>query len=309
MIPVRMGDAMEKSDHNWNRAVSNIDRRTALKGIGAMGVASVIGTTTVAADAGAEECDCPAGTVAWGKYEFVDCDFEFEKGDSFELGGGGLLVEITDWESKEGEECEPISVEYEAAAGYAVTHICAFGGNDTDTDDEPDGTYESDLENNGGKRAAISHITLCVEEDDAFGGYQVDLIHGEPIEQFDPDGGVTYNDQNRLLQAYWSGDGLENNHFHSNPDDYEHCWDNFENVAQSDAIPTSITVSNGTATACVDPDDADCLDDFALVSYGAPSGTWDEGEAPDQELWDSDEDGVLSGGVVCFEVELPPVDE
>lgn len=300
---------MKRLNQNQTEAVSKINRRRVLKGIGAVGVASAVGTTTVAAKRGEATCDCPDGTVAWGKYEFEGCEFVFEKGENFDLDGGGYLVEITDWESKAGEECEPVTVHYEVADGYEVTHICAFGGNDTDTDDEPDGSYESELVNNGGNTAAISHITFCVGEVEEFAGYQVDLIYGEPIEQFDPDAGVTYNSQNRLLQDYWSGDGLGTHHFHRRYEAYEHCWEDIDTVEQSEAIPTYITVENGTATACVKPDDADCLDDFALVSYGTPGDEWDPDTAHLQVLWDADTTGTVEDGMVCFEVEIPPVEE
>lgn len=298
---------MTEFDYNEPERSTRINRRTVLKGIGAVGVVGTIGTDVVVST-DQSECDCPDGTIAWGKYEFEDCEFVFEEGDNFELDGGGYLVEISDWESKEEEDCEPVTVHYEVADGFEVTHICAFGGNDTDTDEDPDGTYESDLVNNGGTQAAISHITFCVGEVEGFPSYQIDLIYGEPIEQFDPDAGVTYNEQNRLLQDYWSGDGLGTHHFHRQSDAYEGCWDDFDNVEQSEAIPTYITVEDGTAIACVEPDDAECLEEFALVSYGAPGDKWDPDTAHQQVLWDTDTTGVVDDGMVCFEVDVPPVE-
>lgn len=302
------GYEMKQFSHVQGESASTINRRTVLKGVGAMGVAAFIGTGTVAGKrAGEAVCDCPTGTVAWGKFEFQGCEFVFEKGENFE-GDGGPLVEITDWESKAGEECEPVTVDYDVADGHEVIHICAFGGNDTDTDAEPDGTYESDLENNGGRRAAISHLTFCVGEVERFPGYQIDLIYGEPIGQFDPDSGETYNQQSRLLQSYWSGTGLDTSDFKRRSDAYEHCWDDFENVEQSNAIPEYITVSGDTATARVRPDDADCLDDFALVSYGAPGDSWNDETASEQVLWDVDTGTNEGDGTVSFEVELPPIE-
>ena len=299
---------MKRFDHIQGESASTINRRTVLKGVGAMGVAGFIGTGTVAGKrAGEAVCDCPTETVAWGKFEFQGCEFVFEKGENFE-GDGGPLVEITDWESKAGEECEPVTVNYDVADGYEVIHICAFGGNATDDDAEPDGTYESDLENKGGRRAAISHLTFCVGEAERFPGYQIDLIHGDPIEQFDPANGVTYNEQERLMQSYWSGQGLDTGDFVRSDSDYAHCFDTDDHEK---AIPQSIEVTDGTATACVKPDDADCLDDFALVSYGAPGDSWDPATAPQQVLWDVDTTGEVDeeGGTVCFSVELPPLEE
>lgn len=299
---------MEHSEHNQERTAAYLNRRRVLQSIGAVGVAGIIGTGPVTAGGGEAPCECPDGTVAWGKYEFEECEFVFEKGENFELDGGGFLVEITNWTSKDGEDCEPVTVEYDVADGYTVTQICAFGGTDTEITTDSDGTYDSDLETDGGQRAAISHLTFCLGE--AFGGYQIDLIYGDPIEQFDPESDVTYDDENRLLQDYWSGDGLGTHHFKRNSDAYQGCWEDFDNTTQTDAIPTFITLENGQASACVNPDDAECLDDFALVSYGAPGHQWDPDTADQQELWDADTTGTVDeeDGTVCFEVDIPPTE-
>lgn len=302
---------MKRSTQSQSEPASAINRRTVLRGVGAMGVAGMIGTGTVAGKRGGKAvCECPPETVAWGKFEFKGCKFVFEKGENFER-DGGPLVKITDWESKAGEKCEPVAVDYDVADGFEAIEICAFGGNNTDKDTEPVGRYESNLENNGGRQAAISHLTFCVGEGERFPGYQIDLIHGDPIEQFDPPNKVTYDQQNRLLQSYWSGAGRDTTDFRRNYGAYADCWDDIESVKQSDAIPEYITVTDGTATACVKPDDAGCLNDFALVSYGAPGDSWDPDTAPQQVLWYADTTGEKDEekGTVCFSVELPPLEE
>lgn len=326
-----------ESEPNGKVELSTIDRRRVLQGIGAAGAIGLIGTGTASGRGGPpedrgnpqEECDCPEGSVS-GKYDFVierdeddnivDCYFEHSEGED--------LVTITGWDNKEGEECEPITVYYETVEHddedleWVVTKVCSFGGTDNhsiddDDDDWQDGTYVSDLENPGGQQAAISNITFCVAEKEPeipveeFVGYQVDIIHGEPIEQFDPDAGVTYNSENRLLQAYWSGTGFDGNvGIGSNTDEYQHCLD------EGLAIHQDITIENGTASAelslpvGVDPDDCS-LDEFGLVSHSAPTDTWDPDTADQQEVYDFDgdpdireEDGLQIGR---FEVDLPPL--
>ncbi|WP_096390053.1 hypothetical protein [Halopenitus persicus] len=101
------------------------------------------------------ECDEEEGTYV--KFEFIeedgDCYFEEET----ETG----LITITDWESKEGDECEPISVEWESET-HDATKVMAFGGDDCDTVENPGGSYTSGLENPGGNTAAISNLQFCV---------------------------------------------------------------------------------------------------------------------------------------------------
>ena len=115
-----------------------------------------------------EKCECPDGTDASGKYDFecVENDEDGECTDyDFVLSDGDDVVNITGWDTKEDEEDEPISVDYDTADGYTVTYVCAFGGRDTAEDDDPDGSFDAELENPGGRQAAISNITFCVTAD------------------------------------------------------------------------------------------------------------------------------------------------
>lgn len=148
----------------------------------------------------------------------------------------------------------------------------------------------------------LGRNTQIVLSDYTVVGYQVDLIHGEPLEELN---GERYTDEDRLLQAYWSGDGLEDGQFHRHYDAYEDCWDwdaNFSEVDEDTAIPESISVEDGVATACIAPENCD-VDDFALVSYSAATDEFEESELEPQRLYDQDLTGDEDG---CFSVAVPP---
>ena len=186
-----------------------LSRRTALRTIGATGVAVGFGTGVGAARPdhagrrgaeqrkreqnheqnrpGHKDFECPDGMDHLGTFEFVieedddgnviDCYFEQTEGEEG-------LVEITGFDSKDGEECEPIVVYYESDS-HEVGQISSFGGMDTHVDDPEDGVYESDLENRGGQQAAISLLHLCGTEleedtdDDADDGDNGDSNNGD----------------------------------------------------------------------------------------------------------------------------------
>ncbi|WP_259517645.1 hypothetical protein [Halanaeroarchaeum sp. HSR-CO] len=145
-------------------ADSGIDRRSVLKTAALVSGMGLIGVPTVGATGGAPcfkdfSCDEDATYV---KFEFVeedgDCYFEEETDTG--------LIEITNWESKEGEDCEPISVEWETADPYFVSKVMAFGGMDCDEVVDPGYSYDAEggLENGGGNTAAISNLQFCVKE-------------------------------------------------------------------------------------------------------------------------------------------------
>ena len=165
-------------------------RRTVLRRIGAAGIAAGIGTGigaarpdhsrgrgaenrgTGAADRarnrpGHKDFTCPDGMMHLGTLEFVveeddegtivDCYFEQTEGEM-------NLVTVTGFDSKPGEECEPVTVYYESA-DYTVGQLSSVGGMDTHVDAEPSGgVYESELENPGGQQAAISLLHICGTE-------------------------------------------------------------------------------------------------------------------------------------------------
>lgn len=109
--------------------------------------------------------ECPAGMDPLGTFEFVSIeDADGELVDCyFEQDDGEFHITITGYDSKDGEICEPIVVDYESDT-HDVGQVVSFGGSDSHVDDEPDGVYESDLENPGGQQAAISVLHFCGTE-------------------------------------------------------------------------------------------------------------------------------------------------
>lgn len=323
-------------------------RRNLLKGAGAAGVVGVIGTGAVlsqrnggsggndnsnnpgSGDNGEtttnqppngpngnpmDPCDCPDMDLK-AKYDFEDCEFVHEEGpDLVDIHYDGTDPD----QNKEGEECEPIVIDYTPHEGYEIVKICAFGGNDNDqvdidppaTHSDPS-TYVSDLETPGGQRAAISNLRFCLQEVvEEFVGYQVDLIHGDVLETLDPETDTLYNRQNRLLQAYWSGTGMDENiDLETNTDEYQHCLDAGLDIHEDIEV-------NDTATAClsIPTDNLDQCDlsEFKLVVYSAPVETWTPERATEQEVYDVDDDPDIDEvdglTTACFEVDLPPLME
>lgn len=168
---------------------ASMNRRRVLRNLGVLGVSGGFGTGTAAArgpPAGRgnggngngngngngggpggppEKCSCPEDSFL-AKYEVVSdgdgCRFEHAEGDD--------VLDIVEWTGTDGTDCEPMSVSYRAP-GYRLDSACAFGGTDTDSDDvEPDDegvyTFEPDLTNPGGQRAAISNLVVCGSADD-----------------------------------------------------------------------------------------------------------------------------------------------
>jgi len=174
---------MDRQEHEQGQG--GIDRRTVLRGVAASGIvlAGIPGISGAAAARGGPPGNrgrggspgnrgggiCHKGFECAGdasvKLEFVieedddgnvvDCYFEEETDTG--------LVEVTSWEGKDGTACEPIAVEWESD-GYAVSEVMAFGGTDCHTATEPEGSYSSGLENNGGQQAAISNLQFCLTE-------------------------------------------------------------------------------------------------------------------------------------------------
>lgn len=158
----------EETEAKWG-----IDRRTVLKSAGAASGAALMGVSlsgVAAANGGGggkpchKDFECTEdGTYV--KIEFVtetdedgnivDCYFEEETDTG--------LLEITEWESKEGQACEPTSIEWESG-GYDATKLMAYGGRDCDTVEVPGTSYTSGLENRGGNTAAISNLQFCLVE-------------------------------------------------------------------------------------------------------------------------------------------------
>ena len=183
------------SEQTNGEADYSIDRRTALKAAGVAGVGLTGFSGQVSANGGPPsgkgachgDFDCE-NEEYYVKIEFVEyydeeeeeyiCYFEEET----ETG----LVEITDWESKKDEDCEPVYVEWEAE-GYIASEVMVFGGNTCDTVEEPDGSYDADpdesdgdgLLNPGGNTAAISNLQFCLAEPETCDIYGIDRKEGD----------------------------------------------------------------------------------------------------------------------------------
>ena len=157
------------NDENKERFGSQ-NRRRLLRGVAAAGGTGMLLSGPASASGGngqgqgegggpgggpPNSCSCPDGTFL-AKYDFItdgeECDFALAEGDD--------VVNITNWEGKDGDKCEPVTLHYESP-GYEIDAICAFGGVDTHTVSDPDGEYTSDLTNPGGQQAAISNVTFC----------------------------------------------------------------------------------------------------------------------------------------------------
>lgn len=150
-----------------------IDRRTVLKGaaVGA-GIAGMPGLASAGSGRGGDrpcfkDFECSDG-AAYVKFEFVieydddgnivDCYFE-EETDTH-------LITIDIFHSKDGDECEPIVVEWSVADGYVATKAMAYGGQGCVSADypDPDESFEPGLEGAGGQTAAISNLQFCVKK-------------------------------------------------------------------------------------------------------------------------------------------------
>lgn len=175
---------------------------------GGIGV-TVLGGAGAAVVSAQSSCELSCSEGTYVKFEFVedliDCYFEEETDTG--------LIEITYWESKDGEECEPIYVEWESTSDsptYVATEGLAFGGDDCDEIDSPrNGSYTSELVNDGGNQAAISNLQFCVKEREPLEcpsrtrplarydvvGDQLEFAGGEDVVEFtnketDGDGGL-----------------------------------------------------------------------------------------------------------------------
>ena len=308
-------------------AERDINRRAVLRGAGAASGAALAGATftgSVGAKGGKgnngkgnngkglrgppcfKDFECGDNADVYLKYEFDDesCEFVLEK---YEVLHDDVEFDEHDFEfqsagNKEGEECEPIFVEWRSPR-YNVTKVTAFGGTDCDTkEDLDDGiqspyVFETDLDaGQSDQQAAISNIQFCLEEADnglaELDEWQVDLIYGDPIFDFSAAG--SYDSQNRLLQALNSC-GNTTRRFGASDDEYAHC--------DAEIVQDIETTADGTATAKLDPGSCDG-EEFALVVYGTESCEFDGGD--DQVLFDTDEDGTVDGdGVYTYEVNLP----
>lgn len=143
------------------------------------------------------------------------------------------------------------------------------------------------LEGGGSDRSILTISDGRCVPDEFLPYWQVDLIYGEPIEDYTVDGGTSYGEQQRLLQALWyPGDRVEDFVDH-NDGQYAHC-----DVSVVEDITFDEETATATATIRIGNPGADCgPDDFRLVSYDSEYPHWGQVDDP----WDGGEGQVLHG--------------
>ncbi|MFC7185889.1 hypothetical protein [Halorubrum yunnanense] len=169
---------MDPNEHGRNDGfdVANINRRKLLRGVSAASVIGVLGPiprrlrvsrklriiNPVSRSSTAAKGDVRQVRVvaedATDDRESAECRFEEETDTD--------PITVDGFDSKDGADCEPISVEWSVADGYGATEVIAYGGKDcvSAEDPYPDQPFEPGLENPGGGTAAISNLQFCAEE-------------------------------------------------------------------------------------------------------------------------------------------------
>jgi hypothetical protein len=140
-------------------------RREILKKVtvGGLGL-TVVGGSGIASAEPLEDCDnfeskCDGTYVKYELVELEDGTCEFQE----ETSTGIYEDSLTITESKDDDNCEPLAVSWDNSE-YETLTLAAKGSVDCDIDEDPNGSYSSDLENRGGQRAAISNLQFCVTE-------------------------------------------------------------------------------------------------------------------------------------------------
>jgi len=202
---------MTRESDSDDSVADGIERRTLLKtaaaGTGIAGMPGLVTARGPPGGKGGQPChkafEC---TGTYVKYEFVEDDGECYFEEETDTGG---LVTIDSYTSKEGEPCEPISVEWSVAGGDSATKVMAYGGQDcvTALNPDPSQSFEPGLEGPSGETAAISNLQFCVESDSLecpsgtrplarydVDGDQLEFVDGEDVVEFSntvTDGGLT----------------------------------------------------------------------------------------------------------------------
>lgn len=165
-------------------------RRDVLRAMTAGGIAvttlGITGTGIAAAQACHKDFSCDEGTYV--KYELVERDdgtcYFAEDTDTGIFDGDDGYLKIT--ETKDGDTCEPLAVEWHET-GYEATVVMAFGGDECEAVSDPGGSYDATdadhgLENAAGETAAISNLQFCVTEVEEGIYAQIDFARGDVIE-------------------------------------------------------------------------------------------------------------------------------
>lgn len=139
-------------------SVRRVSRRSVISVVGTLGIDTGIGTAQPDDDRGRsndtqqgevgpeasrpahQDFECPDGTVALGTFGFVTIeDTDGELLDCyFQQDDGELHVTITGYDSKDGEDCEPIAISYDSER-HVIGQVALFGGTNSHVDDESNG--------------------------------------------------------------------------------------------------------------------------------------------------------------------------
>ncbi|WP_246987474.1 hypothetical protein [Halorientalis marina] len=250
--------------------------------------------------------ECPEDTTC-GKVEGAP-----EAGETYEFGSGDerYAVTIDSVTEKDGDEVTC----FEFSSDDRIEKVCVKGGPDTATyDSDPEGQTLCAPTNPGGQQAAISNFSFCGAPRDTVRYFQVDLVGGGPLQELDRETDDTYNEQDRLLEAFdVSSEGNV-----SDPDDPsvftysgdqktasvdgEDCtvsWGTFSFDGSGPTVSVDATLDSTTATS------GEC--DVTLVAYELPDG--DTEATPDnlseQTLVDSQTETLSEGQESNFAVTL-----
>ena len=284
-----------------NDNLDTFSRRNVIKAGGAISTSTVLITGNAAGRGFGDE----PGVVEWDGHgdEFAEFDCPGEAHWHWVLTPGGpnpidvdsatLFVEF-----KDGTELDADGYRN----GYGTNGAVHF-----DIFRDGGGTIKNAwAEFDGGSERSLLTISDAKCEREFLDYWQVDLIYGEPIEDFgdgpdDPDR-TSYNAENRLLQALWypgDSDDLED-FFDENDDEYKHC-----NVTIVENITYHPGSETATATIHIGNYEECGPDDFNLVSHDSEENRWWADEGAGQVLHDTGEYEEVDDNTYRYTVDVP----
>ncbi|MFU1782750.1 hypothetical protein ACM16X_15310 [Haloarcula japonica] len=291
----------------------SINRRHLLSVIGGGATTALLGTGVGAAKPGHENgksgnngnhgngnngvgpctCDgCPEGTFC-GKIEGAP-----EEGETytFESDGDSFSVTIESVTEKDGGEVTCFSF----STDDVVEQVCVKGGPDTKTyDDNPAEKEELCAPTNpGGQQAAISNVSFCGTGDDELECYQIDLVSGDVIKDFEKGG--PYGDRKfedfSVCEDGSNLEGLESSNDGQSVDGCELSWvglgfDESDNTAEVD-----VTLESASSESCT----------VTLAGYLLPEGEtkFNPKTLEEQEYRDHETVELSEGDSTTLEISL-----
>lgn len=259
------------------------------------GRGGVQGGTSSEGSQGVGPCTCPDGCPEGSFCGKIDNAPEKGKTYTFNSGSDQFSVTIDDVTTKDDENevtCFTFSSDDD------IQQVCVKGGPDTVT-------YSDDLEgqalcaptNPGGQQAAISNVSFC-----GTGGkgtcFQLDLVVGEPIEEFDGTQGRTYHQEERFLKSFCvclSDDESASGPQTRSASGCEVSWDSFEFDSDSGEATISVELLSTSDSEC----------EITFAGYRLPEGVRDcPGELEDQVFVDADTQSLSETDEVEFSIQL-----